>query len=266
MGIINVTPDSFSDGGEWFDTDDAIAHGLRLLAEGADILDVGGESTRPGAHRPPVAEELRRVIPVVRALAAAGAVVSVDTMRHDVARAAVMAGAAIVNDVSGGLADERMLATVAELQVPYVLMHWRAHSATMQQVDQLRYDDVVTDVRAELSRRVDAATAAGIPDDRIICDPGIGFSKTADHNWALLRGIDRLAELGLPILIGVSRKSFLGAALADDAGPRPVTGRDDASVAITTWCAERRLWGVRTHTVRPHRDAVDVAELLRQFT
>lgn len=260
MGVVNVTPDSFSDGGEWFDPADAVRHGLDLLAEGADLVDVGGESTRPGAARPDEAEELRRVLPVVRELTAAGAVVSIDTMRPSVARAAVAAGARLVNDVSGGLADPTMLATVAELEVPYVLMHWRGHAEDMQ--SRAVYADVVTDVLGELEQQIDRAVAQGVRTDRIVVDPGVGFAKTGVHNWDLLRHLDAFDRLGLPLLIGVSRKGFLGTLLGDAAGPRPALGRDDASVALTTALALQGTWGVRVHTVRPHRDAVAVVEAL----
>ncbi|NLT29779.1 MAG: dihydropteroate synthase [Propionibacterium sp.] len=264
MGIVNVTPDSFSDGGSWPDADSAIAQGERLLAEGADLIDVGGESTRPGAARPDAEEELRRVIPVIRALAGRGAVVSVDTMRAEVARQAVAAGAGIVNDVSGGLADPQMFAVVAELGADYVLMHWRAHSATMQQADRLHYDDVVADVCAELSGRVDEALAAGIDPARLVLDPGFGFSKTVDHNWTLLRGIDRVQHLGYPVLVGVSRKSFLGARLGTGGTARPPAELDDATAAVSAWCAERGVWAVRTHTVAAHLDAARVMRELRR--
>lgn len=260
MGIVNVTPDSFSDGGAWPDAESAIAHGRRLLAEGADLIDVGGESTRPGAERPDPAEELRRVIPVVRELAGLGAVVSVDTMRSEIAVAAVQAGAVLINDVSGGMADPAMLPTVADLGVDYVLMHWRAHAATMQADDLLRYDDVVADVCTELESRIEAAVIAGIEPEKLVLDPGFGFSKTADHNWTLLRGIDQVQALGFPVLVGVSRKGFLGSLIGEP--PRPPGERDDATAAISTWCAERGIWAVRTHTVRPHLDAALVVRKL----
>jgi len=265
MGIVNVTPDSFSDGGRWADADAAITHGHDLLADGADLLDIGGESTRPGATRPLVADELARVVPVISALAAAGATVSVDTMRAEVARAAVAAGASIVNDVSGGLADPDMLASVAATGATYVAMHWRAHSARMQ--DHAVYDGpggVVAAVRDELAERVDAMRAAGIPEDRIVLDPGLGFAKTAGHNWALLRHIDAITGLGFPVLVGASRKAFLGALLADADGPRPVGEREHAGVAVGVLLAGRGVWGLRVHDVRAHRDALlAVAEMER---
>jgi dihydropteroate synthase len=261
MGVLNVTPDSFSDGGRWFDTDAAVAHGLALAAEGADLVDVGGESTRPGAERPDLAEELRRVVPVVEALTAAGVVVSTDTMRAEVAAAAVRAGARLVNDVSGGLADPDMLACVAGLDVAYVCMHWRGHAGVMQ--DRTAYADVVGDVVAELRARLDAARAAGVAPDRLVVDAGYGFAKTGEHNWQLLQQPDALAALGVPQLVGVSRKAFLGALLADpDGRPRTAPGRDDATTALTTVLALQGVWGVRVHAVRASRDAVAVVERL----
>ncbi|MGC3995702.1 MAG: dihydropteroate synthase [Propionicimonas sp.] len=260
MGILNVTPDSFSDGGEYLDLDAAVAHGLALHAEGADIVDVGGESTRPGALRADPRTERDRVVPVVEQLTAAGVPVSVDTMRADVAMAAVAAGAGLVNDVSGGLADPDMLAAVAGADVDYVAMHWRGHSDRM--VGLASYADVVAEVCSELSDRLDAALAAGIAKDRIILDPGLGFAKTAAHNWELLRRLDTLATLGRPLLVGASRKRFLGELLADEDGPRPVREREDAGVAITALVAAQHVWGVRTHTARPHRDAIAAAHRL----
>ncbi len=257
MGVLNVTPDSFSDGGEFLALEAAVEHGLALAADGADLVDVGGESTRPGAARAETRTELARVVPVVERLAAAGVAVSVDTMRADVAAASVEAGAVLINDVSGGLADPAMLSTVAELRVDYVAMHWRGHSDRM--VDLAHYDDVVADVRAELSSRLDAALEAGIARERIILDPGLGFAKTAEHNWLLLSHLDVLAALGRPLLVGASRKRFLGQLLADESGPRPVRDREDAGVALTALLARAGVWGVRTHTVRPHLDAIRVA-------
>lgn len=259
MGILNVTPDSFSDGGLWSDPESAIAHGFAMVADGADLVDVGGESTRPGAERPPLQQELARVLPVVSALAADGVRVSIDTMRAEVAEAAVEAGATVINDVSGGLADPRILAVAAAAEVTYVAMHWRAHSDRMQSLAQ--YDDVVAEVRAELAARADAAGAAGIASDRLVLDPGLGFAKLPDHNWALLRELPALAELGHPLLIGASRKSFLGALLADGSGPRPVGEREAANTAITALVATS-AWGVRVHDVRAAADAITVATRL----
>lgn len=256
MGVVNVTPDSFSDAGLWLDPDAAIAHGLQLRAEGADILDVGGESTRPGATRPLVEEELGRVIPVITGLVAQGCVVSVDTMRAEVAAAALSAGASIVNDVSGGLADPEILGVVAGSRARFIAMHWRAHSATMQQ--HADYVDVVGEVIAELSDRVTAAVTAGIPPERLAIDPGLGFAKQPHHNWGLLRHLDAFEELGLPLLVGASRKSFLGALLADHNGPRPVDQRLYADVAIATMLALRGVWAIRVHDVRAAADALAV--------
>ena len=260
MGILNVTPDSFSDGGRWTDPDAAIAHGLAMLADGADIIDVGGESTRPGAQRPDQVVELERVLPVIRALADHGAVVSVDTMRSEVAQAALAAGAVIVNDVSGGLADQHMMPVVADAGAIYIAMHWRAPSLSMQQF--AMYDapgGVVATVCEELADRVDAALAAGIEPEHLVLDPGLGFAKTAEHNWALVRRLDEVAALGFPILVGASRKAFLGALLADSEGvPRGVADREGANVALTVILAQRGVWGVRVHDVRPNRDAIDV--------
>ncbi|MFT4109908.1 MAG: dihydropteroate synthase [Propionicimonas sp.] len=257
MGILNVTPDSFSDGGEYLDVEAAVAHGLALHTEGADIVDVGGESTRPGARRADPGTERDRVVPVVERLTAAGVPVSVDTMRAEVAMAAVAAGAVLVNDVSGGLADPDMLAAVAGVDAGYVAMHWRGHSDRM--ADLATYADVVAEVCAELADRLAAALAAGVEKERIILDPGLGFAKTAEHNWALLRRLDALAALGRPLLIGASRKRFLGELLAGEDGPRPVREREDAGVAITALAAAQHVWGVRTHTARPHRDAIAAA-------
>lgn len=261
IGVVNVTPDSFSDGGRWYAPDDAVTHGLQLWADGADVLDVGGESTRPGAERPTVAEERRRVLPVIEALAARGAVLSVDTMRAEVAAAAVEVGAVLVNDVSGGLADPDMLATVAESGMAYVAMHWRGHSADMQR--RAVYADVTSEVVDELGAQIDRARSAGIAAGRLVIDPGIGFAKTAEHNWELLANLDRVLALGQPVLVGASRKAFLGQVLADpDGAPRPAGRRDDASAAVTALLAGRGVWAVRTHTVRQHLDAIIVARRL----
>lgn len=258
MGVVNVTPDSFSDGGEWYEPDAAVAHGRELLGEGADILDVGGESTRPGAGRIPVEAELARVLPVISALAAEGAVVSVDTTRAVVAERAVAAGARIVNDVSGGLADPAMADVVARTGVAYVCMHWRGHADVMDDLEE--YDDVVTDVRDELATRVETLLAAGVRRDQVVLDPGLGFSKAGSSNWPLLARLDELEELGLPVLVGASRKRFLGHLLArSDRQPVPPLLRDDATAAITTLAAAAGAWCVRVHTVRASADAVRVA-------
>lgn len=262
LGIVNVTPDSFSDGGLWFDTERAVARGRRLAAEGADIVDVGGESTRPGAERVSASEELRRVLPVIEALVSDGIAVSVDTMRATVADASIEAGAALVNDVSGGLADPDMLGVVADAGVAYICMHWRGHSATMQ--SRARYDDVVAEVSAELAERAAACAEAGIAPERVILDPGIGFAKTAAQNWELVARVGELAALGHPLLMAVSRKRFLGELLESAGELRAADGRDDATLAITVEMARRRLWGVRTHAAAAHRDAIAVVERLRE--
>jgi dihydropteroate synthase len=261
MGVVNVTPDSFSDGGEWLDPAAAIAHGLDLLTEGGDIIDVGGESTRPGATRPELSEELRRVLPVVRELAAAGACVSIDTMRAAVAEQALAAGARLVNDVSGGRSDPGMLRLVAESGVPYVGTHWRGHSHDMQ--SKASYADVVAEVVAELRSQLDEAERAGVATDKLIIDPGFGYAKTAEHNWQLLERLEEFEVLGRPMLVGASRKAFLGRLLADpDGTPRPAKQRDDATTALTTVLALRGVWGVRVHSVRASRDAIAVAQRL----
>ncbi|MGL4744074.1 MAG: dihydropteroate synthase [Dermatophilaceae bacterium] len=259
MGVVNVTPDSFSDGGQWFAPDDAVAHGRRLVAEGADLLDVGGESTRPGAGRPSVDEELRRVIPVVSALAEVGPV-SIDTMRAQVAATALDAGATIVNDVSGGLADPDMVPMVAERGAGYVAMHWRGHSADMQ--TRAVYDDVVTEVCRELELRMAVLTAAGVSPERLVLDPGLGFAKTAEHNWAVLRGIDQVLALGLRVLLGASRKTFLGRVGRMPGAERAPLERDVASAVTTVHAARHGVWGVRVHDVRGTVDALDVTDML----
>jgi dihydropteroate synthase len=257
MGVVNVTPDSFSDGGLWFDPDRAVAHGLEMLAQGADLLDVGGESTRPGAPRVEPDEELRRVLPVVRGLVDAGAVVSVDTMRPAVAAAAVEAGALVVNDVSGGLADPAMPRLVAGAGVVYVAMHWRGPSDVMDSL--AVYDDVVRDVRDELAARLDALVAAGVRPEQVVVDPGLGFAKPGRDNWPLLAHLDVLAGLGRPVLVGASRKRFLGHLLAGpDGEPAPPTARDAATAAVSALCAAAGVWCVRVHDVRASADAVRV--------
>jgi len=263
MGVVNVTPDSFSDGGSWMDPRAAARHGRELAAAGADIVDVGGESTRPGAQRISAAEELRRVIPVISELAAAGLCVSVDTTRAAVAAPALDAGAAMVNDVSGSLADPAMAAVVAAAGVPYVVTHWRAPSADMY--EKAVYGDVVADVRAELGARVAGVIAAGVDPAQVIVDPGLGFAKRAEHNWALLAALPQLARLpgldaSFPLLVGASRKSFIGRLLADpDGTPRPFTDSDDATVALSALSAAAGAWCVRVHAVPGNADAVRVA-------
>jgi dihydropteroate synthase len=261
MAVLNVTPDSFSDGGQLEDADAAVRAGRAALQSGADLLDVGGESTRPGADRVPEPEERRRVLPVVERLAAAGAVVCVDTTRASVAAAALAAGAQLVNDVSGGLADPDMVPMVAAAQVPYVVMHWRGHSRDMQA--RARYDDVVAEVVAELQERLDACAAAGMDLQRVLVDPGLGFAKEPAHSWELLRHLDALSTLGCALLVGASRKGFLGALLADpDGTPRPPAQRDAATAAVTVLAAQAGAWAVRVHDVAPSADAVRVVAAL----
>lgn len=260
MGVVNATPDSFSDGGDHATAADAVAHGLALVSEGADLVDVGGESTRPGAARVDVEEELARVVPVVRGLAERGVTVSVDTTRARVAAAALDAGAVIVNDVSAGGADPAMLPLLAERGVPYVAMHGRGLSADMQ--TRAVYADVVREVRDELAARLDACLGAGLAEDQVVLDPGLGFAKQADHNWALLRGLGDLAGLGRPLLVGASRKRFLGLLLADGGEERPPLQRDDATSALTVVAAQAGAWAVRVHAVRPSADAVRVVARL----
>jgi dihydropteroate synthase len=268
MGVVNATPDSFSDGGHWMAPDAAIARGTRLAADGADIVDVGGESTRPGAHRIPAEEELRRVMPVVTGLAAAGVCVSIDTMRAEVARQAVAAGARMINDVSGGLADPDMPGAVAAAGVPYVVNHWRGHSDDMY--GKAVYDDVVTDVRTELSLRVHDLIAEGVDPGQIIVDPGIGFAKLADHNWTLIASLSQIPFLGgpgspFPLLFAASRKRFIGRLLAGpDGEPRPFTGSDDATVALTALAAAAGAWCVRVHEVPANADAVRVVARVQE--
>ena len=262
MGVLNVTPDSFSDGGCFADPAAAIAHGLAMHAAGADYVDVGGESTRPGAGRVEAAEECRRVVPVIRQLSAAGVRTSVDTTRAEVAEAALHAGAVLVNDVSGGLADEGMARLVADAGVPWVLMHWRGHSREMYAA--ARYGDVVTEVCAELTARVEDVVAAGVRPGQLVLDPGLGFAKNADHNWALLGGLDRLVDLGLPVLVGASRKSFLGRLLAGPDGvPRPAEQRDAATLATTVLAAQAGAWGVRVHDAAASVDAIRTVAAVR---
>jgi dihydropteroate synthase len=254
VGVLNVTPDSFSDGGRYSGLDSAVEHAVSMRAEGADLIDVGGESTRPGARRVDAPEEIRRVLPVITELTRLGIPVSVDTYRAAVAAAALEAGASIVNDVSGGLGDADMARVVRDAGCPWILMHWRGHSETMQQLAQ--YADIVSDVRAELCQRVDAAVAAGVDPERLVIDPGLGFAKTAAHNWSLLANLAELQSIGLPVLVGASRKSFLGSLLADgDDKPRDVDHREDATTAITAFAALQRVWGVRVHEVRPSVDS-----------
>lgn len=262
MGILNVTPDSFSDGGRYLDLSHAVAHGIAMRDSGADLVDIGGESTRPGAQRVSAEVEAQRILPVIRDLVSEGVLVSVDTTRASVAESAVEAGASVVNDVSGGLADPAMAAVVANARVPWILMHWRGHSERMNEL--AGYEDVVGEVRQELVTRADAAVMAGVDPDRIMLDPGLGFAKTAAHNWALLRRLDVLVSLGFPVLVGASRKRFLGDLLADaDGVPRAHARRDGATAAISALAAVAGAWGVRVHDVDSTMDAVAVSTACR---
>ena len=264
MGVLNVTDDSFSDGGRYLEVDDAVAHGLAMAAEGAGIVDVGGESTGPGAARIDFRVETSRVVPVVKELAAQGITVSIDTMHADVARAALQSGARIVNDVSGGRADPAMAPLLAEAGVPWVLMHWR--SVSSEQPHQApRFRDVVAEVRAELLASVDDAVAAGVDPDKLVIDPGLGFAKTGQDNWALLHGLPQLVATGVPVLLGASRKRFLGRLLAGpDGSPRPPDGRETATAVISALAALYGAWGVRVHDVRASVDALKVVEAWTQ--
>ncbi len=268
MGVVNVTPDSFSDGGAWLDPDKAIAHGLELAAQGADIIDVGGESTRPGAQRVPVADEIGRVLPVVTALAAAGCRVSIDTMRAEVASRALAAGATMINDVSGSLADRDMPGVVAAARVPYVVNHWRGHSSDMY--GPAVYADVVAEVRQELGLRVQDLVAAGVDPAQLVLDPGLGFAKLPDHNWKLLARLSTIArqpgyQAPFPTLIAASRKGFLGKLLAGPQGQqRPFSGSDDATIAVTALAVAAGAWCVRVHVVPGNLDAIRVATRWRR--
>ena len=260
IGVVNVTDDSFSDGGRYLDPDRAVQHGLALAADGAAIIDVGGESTRPGAVRIDADVEIARIVPVVKGLAAQGLTVSIDTMHAAVARAALDSGAAIVNDVSGGRADPAMAQVIAEAGVPWVLMHWRSVQAD-QPHEAPHYDDVVVRVRDELLAGVEAAVAAGVQRDNLIIDPGLGFAKTAHHNWALLHALPLLIQTGIPVLVGASRKRFLGSLLADaDGTPRSPDGRETATAVISALAALHGAWGVRVHDVRASVDALKVVD------
>jgi dihydropteroate synthase len=266
MGVVNVTPDSFSDGGAWYGADAAIEHGLELAAQGADIVDVGGESTRPGAQRVDADEELRRIAPVINALVQEKLHVSIDTMRASVAEYALNAGVHLVNDVSGGLADPSMARLVAAAGVPYVVMHWRGHSDDMYA--RAVYHDVVREVRDELARRVDEVMKAGVEADCVVLDPGLGFGKRAEHNWPILASLAELSVLDgrtFPVLVGASRKGFIGRLLAGQDGiRRPFAETDDATVAMTALAAAGGAWCVRVHKVPPNADAVRVAAAWRE--
>ena len=246
MGILNVTPDSFADGGRHNDFDAAVTRGLEMIAEGVDIIDIGGESTRPGADRVSEEEEIARTIPVITELAKHGTRISIDTMRATTAEAAIKAGASIINDVSGGLADPHMLQTAARLKVPYIAMHWRGASKDMN--SKAIYDDVVTDVISELQERISAALDAGIQPGNLMIDPGLGFAKDADHNWKIIDAIDSFVELGYPVLIGASRKRFLGGDSPDE--------REQATIDLTKRLATTGIWAVRVHSVKPHKEVL----------
>ena len=246
MGILNVTPDSFADGGRHNDFDAAVARGLEMIAEGVDIIDIGGESTRPGADRVTEAEEIQRTVPVITELAKHGAKISIDTMRASTAQAAVKAGAAIINDVSGGLADAQMLEAAAHLRVPYIAMHWRGQSKDMN--SKAIYTDVVADVISELQERIDAALDAGIKQGNLIIDPGLGFAKDAQHNWEIIDAIDQFVEMGYPVLVGGSRKRFLGGDSPDE--------REQATIELTKRLATTGVWAVRVHSVKPHKEVL----------
>jgi dihydropteroate synthase len=257
IGILNVTPDSFSDGGRYTDVDAAVEHGMELHRAGADMVDIGGESTRPGAERITAATEVERVLPVITGLAAAGVPMSIDTTRAAVAAAALTAGVSAINDVSGGLADPSMAAVVRDAGCSWILMHWRGHSRGMNQL--AVYQDVVAEVRAELLARVEAATGAGVDPGQIILDPGLGFAKTAEHNWTLSRHLAVLVDLGFPVLFGASRKTYLGRLLAGpDGTPRPVDQRADATLATSVLAVAAGAWGVRVHDVPATVDALAV--------
>jgi len=246
MGILNVTPDSFADGGRHNEFGAAVNRGLEMIAEGVDIIDVGGESTRPGADRVTEEEEIARTIPVITELAKHGVTISIDTMRASTAEAAIEAGASIINDVSGGLSDSKMLQTAARLQVPYIAMHWRGQSKDMN--SKAVYSDVVNDVIAELNERIEAALDAGIAKDKLIIDPGIGFAKDAEHNWAIIDSIDRFVALGYPVLVGASRKRFLGGDSPDE--------REAATIELTKRLRTTGVWAVRVHSVKPHKEVL----------
>jgi dihydropteroate synthase len=256
MGIINVTTDSFSDGGKHLDLDDALRRAHAMIVEGADVIDIGGESTRPGAQRISEQVERKRVIPLLREMVDLGAVVSVDTMRASIAEEAISAGALLINDVSGGLADPSMGEVIAATRVPYIAMHWRGHADHMQSV--AHYKSVAHDVRDELAARIDGLLIQGVELEQIIIDPGLGFAKTPAHNWELLHNFKVLKDLGRPILVGASRKRFIGELLAAEGVDRPLDERDDATAAITALVAQAGAWCVRVHEVLANRDAVEV--------
>jgi dihydropteroate synthase len=244
MGILNVTPDSFADGGRHNEFDAAVARGLEMIAEGVDIIDIGGESTRPGADRVTEAEEIERTIPVITELAKHKVTISIDTMRASTAEVAINAGASIINDVSGGLADPQMLQAAGRLQVPYIAMHWRGQSKDMN--SKAIYKDVVSDVISELQERIDAALESGIQSSNLIIDPGLGFAKDAHHNWEIIDSVDKFVAMGYPVLVGASRKRFLGGDSPDE--------REQATIELTKRLATTGVWAVRVHSVKPHKE------------
>ncbi|CAB4698875.1 unannotated protein [freshwater metagenome] len=248
MGILNITPDSFADGGRYNSFETAVQRAHEMITEGVDIIDIGGESTRPGADRVSEEEEQSRVIPVISELANTGVRISIDTMRASTARAAVAAGATLINDVSGGLADPEMLQTAAALKVPYIAMHWRGQSKDMNSL--ANYENVVREVISELQERISAAHDAGVTKENLIIDPGLGFAKDAHHNWEIIDHVGDLVSLGYPLLIGGSRKRFLGGDSPD--------GREAASIELTKRLSTSGIWGVRVHSVKPHKEALMV--------
>lgn len=246
MGILNVTPDSFADGGRHNTFEKAVARGMEMVAEGVDIIDIGGESTRPGADRVSATEEQSRVLPVIKKLSQTGIPISIDTMRAETAVLAIEAGASIVNDVSGGIADDLMHESVAEMGCPYILMHWRGHSKDMN--SRAVYADVVAEVISEIQLQVELALQAGIARNNLIIDPGLGFAKEAEHNWEILKRVNEFTDLGFPVLIGGSRKRFLGGSSPDE--------REEATIALTKTLLDKNIWAVRVHSVKPHKDLV----------
>jgi dihydropteroate synthase len=268
MGVLNVTPDSFSDGGQFSAEEDAVNHARLLIAAGSNIIDIGGESTRPGAERISIDEEQRRVISVIQRVVAepsfiaSGARISIDTMNSQTAKAAVAAGAQIINDVSGGLADKEMFSVAAETGAILVISHWRGFSDRMDTLNE--YQDIARDVASELSTQVEAAIAAGVKRENIVIDPGLGFAKDMQQNWKLVARLDELEKLGLPILVGASRKRFIAGMLEpDEAGEVSNSRRDLATAVLTALLLQRKLWGIRVHNVLATTDAIDVVEALR---
>ena len=250
MGILNVTPDSFADGGKHNELDAAVSRGLEMISEGVDIIDIGGESTRPGAERVDEEEELRRTIPVIEKIAPYveknGVKISIDTMRASVAKAAVKAGATIINDVSAGQSDQEMLSTAAKLNVPYIAMHWRGYSKDMN--SKAVYKDVVSETISELEERIHAALSQGVKKENLIIDPGLGFAKDSEHNWAIIEAMDRFVDLGYPVLVGGSRKRFLGGDSPDQ--------REEATINLTKKLKDTGIWAVRVHAVKPHKEVI----------